>query len=623
MKSLPNIVLALLVLLSMSPVSLAGDSNSPANSQISATVDDTNPVEVELISDKSALVPGQTVNIGVRFKIAPHWHIYHKEPGETGRPTTVDLSLPEGFRTQDLIWKAPETFTDFGLTAHGYTDETLIVIPVTVPDNLKPGDTITITADVTWLACHTNCMPGKATVSLSLPVADTATATNQNLFGSNEDGGSSVFDGEFQLEEDASGFLGFLKIIAFALIGGLILNVMPCVLPVVAFKITGFVKEAGESRSKILRLGLAYAAGTVITCLLLASIVIALQLFGYSVGWGFQFQQPVFVLAMATLVAVMSLGLFGVFMVNVSSGQALNDLSNKEGMVGAFFTGVVATVLATPCSAPFLGTAIGFAFAQPWWGILAIFGAIGLGLASPYVVLSAFPAWTKFLPKPGAWMEHFKQAMGFLLMFSAVWLLHILGKQVGSAGVISALVFIIATSFSAWLIGTFASFNATRSRKIFIWLLAAGVSAGSFWYFTWDTVVYPKVTQASHGSTIQDNGVEWKSFSMDEVDQQLKDGKVVFIDFTATWCGTCQWNKANVLSTDAVGKTFKDHDVQAVRADWTNSDPVITEVLRKFGRSTVPLYVVFSPHRPNTPIILSDLLSEQEVIDAIEAASQK
>lgn len=586
-------------------------------------------VTVSLLADKSAFTPGSTVHIGVKFKIKEHWHIYHKEPGETGRATTVDLNLPDGFTVGETIWQQPETFTDFGLTAYGYSKETIIIIPVTIPSDYQPGDEIEITSDITWLACEMNCVPGQTTLSIKLPVvasADQVSDTNTEAFGTNQAGddpGGTVFDKDFQLEETADGFLGYLKVLLFAVIGGFILNFMPCVLPVISLKIIGFVNEAGESRSKIFRLGLAYGLGTVTTCLALGLMIIALQVGGYSVGWGFQFQQPFFLLGMATLVAVMSLGLFGVFLINVNSGKALGDLSNKKGLTGAFFTGVVATILATPCSAPFLGTAIGFAFAQPWWGILAIFAAIGLGLASPYVVLSMNPAWTKFIPKPGMWMEHFKQAMGFVLLFSAVWLLYILGQQVGSAGIVGALVFIVATCFGAWLIGNFASFDATKTRKVVIWILALAIAGTSFCYFAYEPVANPQILTSSTTAKAQDNGIEWQDFDLAFIDKELKAGKVVFLDFTADWCGTCKFNEANTLAAKEVGKKFTDNDVVAVKADWTSNDPVITKTLRQFGKSSVPLYVVMSPHRPNQPIVLPEILTEQMVIDAIDAALTK
>ena len=600
----------------------------PSQAQLMPAVDNSPTiVSVDLIADKSAFTPGAVVNVAARFKIEEHWHIYYKEPGETGRATTVDLKLPDGFVAGEAIWQEPKTYNDFGYSARGYEDEMVIIFPVTVPASLTPGETVKIEADVTWLACETTCIPGSTTISLELPVvadASLALDTNEDVFVSNDESpGSSVFDQDFTLETTDDSLWGYVKILFFALVGGFILNFMPCVLPVISLKIMSFVKEAGESRAKIFRMGLAYALGTVSTCLTLALLVITLQLAGYSVGWGFQFQQPLFLVGMATLVAVMSLGMFDVFMFNPPQGETLGKLSEKKGMTGAFFTGVVATILATPCSAPFLGTAIGFAFAQPWWGILAIFAAIGTGLASPYVVLSMNPAWTKFIPKPGNWLNHFKQVMGFVLLMSAVWLLHVLSKQVGSAGVVGTLTFIVATSFCAWLIGTFAGFTATRSRKIVVWIIAAVISATSFYYFTLDPVVNPPVKEDASVSTVAGNGINWQPFSTALVDKHLNDGKVVFLDFTAEWCTTCKVNEHGTLASDVIADKFKQADVQAIKADWTQNDPVITEVLRKFGKSGVPVYVVMSPHRPNQPVILPEFLNEQMVVDAIDAALTK
>lgn len=594
------------------------------------------PVSVELLSDKSALVPGTTVNIAARFKIEKDWHIYYKDPGETGRATTVELDLPEGYDVGDIKWQKPHEFTDFDMKSYGYKDGTVLIIPVKVPAdaNFAGSGPVKIVADITWLSCKTTCVPGSAQIELTLPVtADAAQVkslhpevfTSADPPGQAQNPDASVFDRDFNLEKNASGLLGFLKYLAFAFIGGLILNLMPCVLPVVSMKIMSFVKEAGAEKSRVIKHGMVYAMGTVSTCLVLAMAVIGAQLAGYSVGWGFQFQQPLFLLAMATLVTIMSLGLFGVFMVNVNSGEKLQELSFRGGYTGSFFSGVVATILSTPCTAPFLGTAIGFAFAQPWWGIMLIFASIGAGLAFPYVLLSLNPAWQKYIPKPGAWMEHFKQGMGFLFLFSSVWLLYVLGQQVGADGLIGALIFIIATSFGAWLIGTFADFNAGQRRKFFVWVLAAMVSLASLWFFTWDAVVNPtasRIQTQGTTSTVAGNGIIWQTFSKAEVDQHLKNGKVVFLDFTAEWCQTCKLNEKTVLSGQTVGDKFKAADVQALKGDWTLNDPVITEVLRKFQRSGVPLYVVMSPHRPGSPIVLPELLTEKMVLDAIDAASK-
>ncbi|MGD9685132.1 MAG: protein-disulfide reductase DsbD family protein [Candidatus Obscuribacterales bacterium] len=621
MRFLTAILMALVTLLPLAPTSLHAQSLPASQS----------PAQLELIADTTAIVPGQPFKLGVRFKLEPGWHIYYKNPGDTGYATEITPDLPAGFQIGETEWKQPQTFTDFGMKAYGYTDETILAVTVTAPADLKPGDSLTIKVDARWLACHENCIPGTETLTITLPVAETASPANPGAFaGLGYDGdpsvstgptpGGSVLDGDLKLASDKSGSTSLLKILLFAFIGGLILNVMPCVLPVVSLKILSFVEEAGQKRDKIFKLGLAYSAGTVATCSLLALVVIVCQLVGYSIGWGFQFQQPLFLLGMAALVTVMSLGLFGVFMVQVSSGKQLQDLSQKSGYGGAFFTGVVATVLSTPCTAPFLGTAIGFAFAQPWWSILLIFATIGLGLAAPYLVLSANPAWMKLLPRPGMWMEHFKQAMGFVLLGSAVWLLSVLGKQVGPEGLTGGISFILTLGFAAWLIGNFADFNATRKRKLVVWAIALAVSASSFAFFTWPSLVARPAATAGVTQTV--DAIAWEKFSKEAVDQGLRDGKVVFIDFTAEWCQTCKFNEATVLNTDAVKAEFDKHGVLALKADWTLNDPEITALLRKFQRSGVPLYVVLSPHRPDQPIILPELITKQLVREALETASR-
>lgn len=613
--------LALVTLLPLAP--------APVQAQ-SLTASET-PAQLELIADTTAIVPGQPFKLGVRFKLEPGWHIYYKNPGDTGYATEITPDLPAGFQIGDTEWKQPQTFTDFGMKAFGYSDETVLAVTVTPPADLKPGDSLTIKVDARWLACHENCVPGTETLTITLPVAGTASAANSGAFaGLGYDGdpstskganpGGSVLDGDLKLASDKDGSTSLLKILLFAFIGGLILNVMPCVLPVVSLKILSFVEEAGQKRDKIFKLGLAYSAGTIATCSLLALVVILCQLVGYSIGWGFQFQQPLFLLGMAALVTVMSLGLFGVFMVQLSSGKQLQDLSRTSGYRGAFFTGVVATVLSTPCTAPFLGTAIGFAFAQPWWSILLVFSTIGLGLAAPYLVLSANPGWMKLLPRPGMWMEHFKQAMGFVLLGSAVWLLSVLGKQVGPEGLTGGIAFILALGFSAWLVGNFADFNATRTRKLAVWAIALAISAASFAFFTWPSLVARPAATASVTRT--SDSIAWEKFSREAVDRGLRDGKVVFIDFTAEWCQTCKFNEATVLETDTIKTEFDKHNVLALKADWTLNDPEITAVLRKFQRSGVPLYVVFSPHRPDQPIVLPELITKQLVREALEAASK-
>ncbi len=588
-------------------------------------------VTVNLVANTTAIEPGKPFRIGADFKIADGWHIYYKEPGDTGMPTNVDIKVPPGFKVVGVEWEQPTRFEENGFTTYGYTGKTTIAITVLPPDDLKPGDAVDFTAKISWLVCKDSCIPGHTTSDIKLTVAsptNAASPVNQDKFTNvgfsgdvkNIGKSTSVLDQDLKPTGSDTEEYGFLTYLFFAFIGGIILNAMPCVLPVISFKILGFVKEAGESRATMVRLGLSYAAGTIATCVSLALFVIVAKNLGYSVGWGFQFQEPLFVVAMATLLTVMSLGLFGVFFMQIGTGEGLDKLSKRKGVAGAFFTGVVATILSTPCTAPFLGTAIGFAFAQPWWVILSIFFMVGLGLATPYVLLCVNPGWMKLLPKPGVWMENFKESMGFILLASVVWLLYVLGRQVGPDGVAGTVAFLLAASFGTWLYNKLGGLEATRRRRAALLAVALAIASATMYFVTWPSVRGGNWTATSAPSPA--GSITWEPFSKDAVDKHLKDGKVVFIDFTASWCQTCKVNEATVLSSQAVTDAFKAKGAVTMQADWTLSNPEITQLLAKFGRAGVPLYVVLSPHRPTQPIVLPTILSNQAVIKAIEDASR-
>jgi thiol:disulfide interchange protein len=610
---------------------ITSPSNAPSGAiSLPAEINADQAVSVHLIADTSAIEPGKPFRIGADFSLAPGWHIYYQNPGDTGMPTNVEIKVPAGYQVLKVEWQKPKKFEENGFTTYGYADETVIAITVLPPPDLRPGESVQFTAEISWLACKDSCIPGNTTGSIILPTGQTANVANQDRFATvgftgdvdAVDSGTSVLDQELKPNGDGSEQHGFLTALLFAFIGGIILNAMPCVLPVISLKIMRFVQEAGESRAKIIRLGMAYAAGTVSTCVSLAVAVIAAKALGYSVGWGFQFQEPLFLVGMATLLTVMSLGLFGVFFVQVNSGNQLDKLANRKGLAGAFFTGVVATILSTPCTAPFLGSAIGFAFAAPWYAIIAIFFAVGTGLAFPYVLLCLNPAWMKILPKPGVWMEHFKQAMGFVLLGSVIWLLYVLGRQTGPDGVAGTVGFLLAASFGTWLYNSLGGFDASRLKKVTLAAVALAIAGSTMYFLTWPAVKGTNWSAIASGPTAA-NGVIWEKFSKEAVDKHLKEGKVVFLDFTAEWCQTCKFNEATVLASDAVTEAFRKQDVATLKVDWTTSDPEITQLLAKFGRAGVPLYVVMSPHRPTAPTVLPTLLTKEMVLEAIEKASRQ
>ena len=423
---------------------------------------------------------------------------------------------------------------------------------------------------------------------------------------------------EFTGAEPARGSLP--AYLLFALVGGLILNLMPCVFPVISLKVLGFVSQAGESRARARQLGLAFSAGVVAAFLGLAGAVLLVKSGGEQIGWGFQFQSPAFVIFLCALVFLLSLSLFGLITVRIAVGQGnLGGLADGEGLAGSFFNGVLATILATPCTAPFLGTALGFAFSQSAGVTVGIFLVTGLGMALPYVLLAAEPGWLRFLPRPGPWMERFKQLMGFLLAATALWLLWVLGKQLGVEAVIWTAAFLLALAMAAWIPGQWIDLRSSPRQRAVAWTAAAAITAAAYGGFLHPLMAAER--QLSEAPAGESSG--WLAFSQDEIERQVAAGRHVFIDFTAEWCWTCKVNKRAVLDTEEVGDRFSRHDVVLVRADWTNRNPEITGLLRAFGRSGVPLYVIFPGGRIDAPLVLPEVITPGILFEALEEAESR
>jgi thiol:disulfide interchange protein DsbD len=440
--------------------------------------------------------------------------------------------------------------------------------------------------------------------------------------------GGPLLDRHFEISRTSGGTQPLLLYLFFAFLGGLLLNIMPCVLPVIALKVFGLVKMAGDQPARIKGLGVSFAAGILASFLALAMVVIMLQLAGQQVGWGFQFQEPRFVIAMAALVFAFGLSLFGVFEINLP-GAAVVGISaavahqKGRGYGASFGEGVFATVLATPCTAPFLGSALGFAFAQPWWVILLIFTCVAAGMAIPYVVLTARPGWIRFLPKPGAWMVTARQFMGFLMMATLLWLLYVLGKQMGMEAVIWTGAFLLSVGLACWLIGKFATLTASRRAYWLTWSAAVLLLIGGyllFLVFALDINTAIAVESSGTPAANTADGIEWKQFTLAGLEEDLKGNRPVFLDFTAEWCLTCKVNEKTVLTTKEVMEKFHALNVLPVRADWTNRNSDITRLLSKFGRSGVPLYVIFPAGRSGTPIVLPEVITGGIVLDALDAA---
>jgi len=413
---------------------------------------------------------------------------------------------------------------------------------------------------------------------------------------------------------------GFLTFLLFGFLGGMILNLMPCVLPVISLKILGFIQQAGQSRQKILRSGIAFTLGIFAWFIALALLLIALKAAGRDVTWGgFQFTNPYFVLVLSVIVLVFALNLFGVFEISLPQrfSRGLLSTSERKDDLGSFFQGVFATVLATPCTAPFLGTALGFAFSQSATITLAIFIAIAAGMSAPYLLLSAQPAWLRFLPRPGAWMVHVKQFMGFLLLATLLFLLYVLGAQRGLEGAIWASCFLLVISVACWMKGAFVSPTASATKRGIVLALMLVIVVASGIYFIGDK--FHSANVASADSRLKG---DWQVFAPDRLQAELEQGHIVFVDFTAAWCLTCKFNEASVLESQDVREAFQRRGIVKMKADWTNGDPVITKLLQQFGRPGVPLYVLY-PRKNEEPIVFPELLTKSMVLEKLEIVAGK
>lgn len=407
---------------------------------------------------------------------------------------------------------------------------------------------------------------------------------------------------------------------AFA--GGLILNLMPCVLPVLSLKIFDFVQRAAGRKGGVLAHGIAFTAGTVATFWALAGLLIALRRGGQGLGWGFQLQSPTFLVVLCALFMFFALHLFGVFEVGYLFTRVRRG-HEREGLGGSLLAGVTATLVATPCTGPFMGTAMAYGFTQSSAVSLAIFTALGLGMASPYLLLSAAPGLARFLPRPGPWMEHLKQFMGFPLLATVVWLAWVFGRQTSIDAMAMLLVLLVAAGLAAWVLGKWMALHHPGHIRITAALVALAIFAPAL---TW--VLYglnhrtaaaeESLTGTSAGSDIVPGPgtITWRKFTPETLAALRATGTPVFIDFTADWCITCKVNERVALSKPEVSAAFLEKGVVALKADWTNSDPVITTALEGYGRNSIPVYVYY-PAGGGDYKLLPQVLTPGVVVDAL------
>jgi thiol:disulfide interchange protein DsbD len=405
---------------------------------------------------------------------------------------------------------------------------------------------------------------------------------------------------------------GFLTALLFAFLGGVILNLMPCVFPVLSLKVLALAQYSGSPRERWSS-ALAYAAGVVLAFLALAGLLMAARAGGEQLGWGFQLQSPSTVAALAALFTLIGLNLSGVFEFGSMLPSSIASLRARDPTLDSFLTGVLAAAVASPCTAPFMGAALGAALAWPTAQGLGVFAALGLGVAAPYLLASAVPAIARWLPRPGRWMETFRTVLAFPMYATVIWLTWVLGQQTGIDGAAALLVLLLVLAFAAWWWGRRAE-NGPRRVLSAVGSVALVVGA-----FAWAAPSWrPVATDTRAAANV---GALWHPWSPERVEQLRAEGRQVFVDFTAAWCVTCQYNKRTTLAHPEVLAAFEANKVVLLRADWTSRDAIIAAELRRLGRSGVPVYVIYAG--AEAPRLLSELPSVEEVRSAVSITTNK
>jgi thiol:disulfide interchange protein len=650
-------------------------------------------IELELLSARQSVAPGETFDLAVRILPNEDWHIYWQNPGDTGLPTKVTWQENESLSFSELEWSIPSRADYQGFINYGYYGETYLFAEVSVSEAATAGEPLSLGTKVDWLICEEICIPGSAELSLELmiedqglnspwyqqleqaherlpedlgklagsyttedgfriaiqltdelqtlepvqffpispklvnnlnvpnlakPQADTLVISTDNA--ANTPVYPEVFEGlliledqqgvqfayEFEVDADPSvamasviepaANLPFLLILLFALIGGLVLNLMPCVLPVLSLKVMHLVEESDSANRHIQ--GIAYTAGVVLSFLVIAGVMLTLRAAGENIGWGFQLQSPVFVAVLIYVVFVLGLSLSGFLELGASLMRFGSIGSHLSGPIsGSFMTGALATIVATPCTAPFMGAAMGAAVTMSTPLALLVFATLGFGLALPFLLISFVPAFARAMPSPGQWMVTLKEALAFPLYLTAIWLLWVFANQTNVdqlAALMGGLVLIV---FGIWL----TRINRDGKR----WILATTLAA---WILA--LAILPNIE-----TTSGQQGIVKIAYSDQALASARTNDQAVFVNLTADWCITCKVNERVALRNSEVEALFAEQGIVYLEGDWTNADENITELLARFDRNGVPLYLAYLPGE-SEPQVLPQILTPSIVIEA-------
>jgi thiol:disulfide interchange protein DsbD len=523
----------------------------------------------------------------------------------------VEAAPPEGIRQGPLTY--PEGTEKRGLIT--YSDRVTLERSLRISPDVSPGDyTLEITAGYQYCDEDGTCfLPQTKRVTVEVIVLEEESTAGGAAEGGADTAGESTSAAGTADGPAGRGDRGILLYLLLALVGGIILNVMPCVLPLLSVRALNLVDQAGREPKKIFVNSLFYTGGILAALLAFALIITLLKVSGELVGWGFQFQNPVFVLVLTSIIFVFALSLFDVFVLQAPGLNAASKATGRGGYAGSFFTGIFAVLIATPCSAPFLGTALGFAFAQTPAVIFLMFFLIGLGFALPFLLLGVYPALIQKLPKPGKWMTVFKEIMGFLLIGTVVYLLNTLFHQLTDNAFYRVLIFLGVLAFTAWLYGRFGNPGRPRASRIIAVLASAFI-------LTLSSIFIVRIDTGTPGNGADREEVyiseKWEVFSPEKLRSYRREGHPVFIDFHAAWCTNCKINRAAVLSTDEIGGAFERYGVKLLHGDFTHNDPVIASWIEKLGRGGVPVYALYVPGREE-PVLFPELLTKKIVLDAL------
>jgi suppressor for copper-sensitivity B len=581
---------------------------------------------VKLKLAPASLTAGAEGRIVAQVEVAEHWHTNSNTPTlDFLIPTELALELPPGASglkveyPQHKMLKFPYTEEPIAV----YDGRFEVVGKFQLAPDAKPGKA-TVKAVLAYQACDDKqCLPPsevEATLEVEVKAAGGAAAPSDAGTPAPPPAAEPAAPIAAPAAEQvqvaapaaASSTLPLWRILLFAVVGGLILNLMPCVLPVLSLKIFGLVKSAGQGRSHLVAGALATTFGVLFSFWILAAAAVGAAAAGAAVGWGVQFQQPGFVAFLAVVVVLFSLNMWGLFEIPLPQSLArMGSSGPRKGLGGHFFSGLFATLMATPCSAPFLGTAIGFALGQPAPMVFLVFTAVGLGLALPYLVLAAFPRAAALLPKPGDWMITFRNLMGFLLAAAAVWLFYVLSGQIRAEWVAYVQLALLGLALAAFLLSQAAHGSPRRALAAAAMVAAAALTVG---------LAVKAPAKAAAGAD-QGKHLAWVAFDEQEAKNLASQGRPVFVDFTADWCLTCKANERLVIDTPEVAAAFDRHQVVAMKGDWTSRDDRITDFLKRYGRSAVPFYVLFRPGAE--PHAFGEVLTQATLIRAVESAATK